>query len=513
MIASSRFRLIFAASLLGSLVGCSTHGPDSTASAPVADSDRVPSKKETILLRALPRSIRDAVVMSDEEWLRMRVQVPSRFRPALYRRKSAVDFQIADIPLGHMLFNEFDPYPLHKIKLNPNASAEAKRCWNVFVSGGIDCDATPPPPSANAYVNGELDLLLYSREVAQSIGMLKATETLRDEMIKLDARGGQLESDVQHAARDKSFKVEGSVVNMSKEERAKTGIFVVFGIDVSGNSQNRELIRRAAQVAGTLGFSTHLLNTEPAVSYEHNGRLIAEQIRAQLPKLDRAIIVAASKGVADSLTALLTSGPEMSYEERTKIRLLVALSGVVRESFIAHWISEQKSAIPFVLRRAMPFMDRDLLHGNPLEGINALAKSPWSKFQVTDLKALYPNLRWISFSMLPDGPDGYPNLSKMGSFMQKHAYKQHAWASPGDGLVETAATFLPPGTGLTQEIVRGSGQHALAFGRFLEGTHVAPQQQEGRAKLNPEAGSEILDSFLRSLPMSHIQDPNEVTAR
>jgi hypothetical protein len=138
-----------------------------------------------------------------------------------------------------------------------------------------------------------------------------------------------------------------------------------------------------------------------------------------------------------------------------------------------------------------------------LEGIRALAQDPWSGKNPSLLKKNYPNLKWMSFSMLPDGPDALVHSGILSMELQQSVIRTGKHFSPSDGLVESAATILPPGTGIKEWIIRGYGPHALALGTFMDGTPIAQQNRRGE-DVNPEAGAEILSSFMRAMSQDFI---------
>jgi hypothetical protein len=401
-------------------------------------------------------------------------RIPVRFPPAFYVQVAKDRFQ--SIPTNHIhLENE-------------------TRCWRVLISGNDDCNAEIPfPEEYMISSSGEIDLLKYTRWVTEKVGLLKAREMLEDKMKALDQSHGKLEELVEQASKEKNFILKGSAARMTAEQRRRVGIAVVFGIDVVGNSKNRELIRRAAVKASELGFYGKVLETEPAVTYEENAKLMAPQIEDMLSKVDHLIIVAASKGVADTLIYLFDHTKQLGDEKKKKIKLMISLSGVVRGSTVAKWILKENALVPFAIRRLIQF-----LPGTPQKGIQSLINDPWEGREVESIHLNFPNLKWINFSMLPASPSGYIELSPISNFLQRAYYSTSENISPNDGLVESAATILPPGTQIPQWIVRGRGYHALANGTFIDGTPVASKDS------SVEAGAEILDNFLRVLSVDFL---------
>jgi len=412
--------------------------------------------------------------------------IDSRAKNNLYYRK----------PLGPhpQVFRKTGPSKYSSVylpgmKLKKNASAQEKYCWDVFVSGGLDCSRLRPTlrPESD-------DILAKARTLSHTQGMLRAREYLEEAMLRSDSTQGRFESDVIRASRDKSWIAPDSVLRLSKQERSRIGVFVIFGIDLSGDSPNRELIRRAAAEMERLGFRTRLVGTQPAVDYETNARIIGDEFEEMVESVDHVIFVAASKGVADLLTYLFHDGARVAESSRAKIKTVVSLSGVVRGSNMAHWLSEGKMLGLDLVRAVIASRPT-----RPMEGIEALARDPWEKVSRTQLRASFPNLKWISVSMLPGGDDGLvPGMALMTE-LQLALIRHGPYSSPSDGLVESAATILPPGTGVPQRIVRGYGPHALAKGRFLNGELLAPLSTDAKGDVDPAAGAEILSSFMRAL--------------
>ncbi len=135
----------------------------------------------------------------------------------------------------------------------------------------------------------------------------------------------------------------------------------------------------------------------------------------------------------------------------------------------------------------------------PMEGIEALARDPWKGVPRTQLAQSYSRLKWISVSMLPEREDGFVPGNGLFLELQEALIRYGETFSPSDGLVESAATVLPPGTQVPQRIVRGLGPHALAKGTFLNGSPLAPRSRDALGNVDPEAGAEILSSFMRAL--------------
>jgi len=384
--------------------------------------------------------------------------------------------------------NSYARVSLHGLSLRSDATPEEIRCWNVFKSGGLDCSSVSVKS-----LDANVDLLSKARQISRENGLLVAREYLEQAMVLQDDSRGEFEESVIYATHEKDWVSDNSVLNMSVEEKSKIGIYVIFGIDLTGDSPNRELIRRANAELLNMGFSSRLVNTEPAVNYEKNAAIIGKEFEDSVDQFDQVIFVAASKGVSDLLTYMLGEGSTFSLEQRQKVRGVVSLSGVVRGSSVAEAISESNTALLSISRKFIA--SRSV---RPIEGIRALALDPWAGKSPRLLKANYPNIRWISVSMLPADADAFVPSGALGMELQESVFLNGKHFSPSDGLVETAATILPPLTGVKEWIVRGYGPHALALGTFLNGDAIAPKNRTVDG-VDPEAGAEVLSSFMRAM--------------
>jgi hypothetical protein len=75
-----------------------------------------------------------------------------------------------------------------------------------------------------------------------------------------------------------------------------------------------------------------------------------------------------------------------------------------------------------------------------------------------------------------------------------------------DGLVESAASILPPGTGIKQGIIPVFGPHAIALGWYNDELRVAPKTMAGVTdRVEPAAGEEMLSAIFRAIPIDWIE--------
>jgi hypothetical protein len=323
-----------------------------------------------------------------------------------------------------------------------------------------------------------------------------ARDLLFHKVADMDASNGDIETRVLRTTKDKRLVYDDSMIKLSNARLARVGLLIIYGIDTTGNSKNRVLMQTAARSAAERGFYVRILDSHPFGTADHNAEQLAAQIVEHARNVDQLVLIAASKGVGDVLRALVPRRDELLRGlPAEKLKLMIGLSGVARESFVADWLVDRNLPIPFLLRSFLR-----LKRGDFLAGLRSLAEGPWDGHSASELGRAYPSLKWLSLSMFPEGGDGYVYVSGAADFMREAVTRQESLISPSDGLVETAATFLPPGSGVPQYIVRGFGPHALALGRYRDGTPLSPVHQQSRPPMNPEAGAEILDAFLRAMP-------------
>jgi hypothetical protein len=387
------------------------------------------------------------------------------------------------------------------LKLKDNIPAKAKKCWNIFISGG-DCFKEIEKPLPAAYTStGELDALTYVRDTSRLHGLVVA----RDEFVKVakekDVSKGSLLNRVLQTTKDKYAVYGDSLSKINKEDRERIGVYFCLGIG-GDESDNAKLIRLASEKVSELGFKSEMLEVDPNLGSAHNAKLLRKIIKERITKLDKIVFVAASKGAADFITYFLNYADDLSPEERNKVKLMVTLSGVIRGSFIADYMSHAKDALGIIMRAGLKLTGS----GDMLLGVESLSKDPWQGHDPAQMKKDFPSLKWINFPAVPEGDMALTNLSLWSGFMKKPAHEWVKKASPGDGLVESAASILPPGTGMSEMIIPVFGPHAMALGRYEDGTRVAPIAMKGLTdRVNPEAGPEILDAYFRALPATLLE--------
>lgn len=388
------------------------------------------------------------------------------------------------------------------LKMRSDLTDDQKKCFYTFMSGG-QCGEKNIKASNEDYYNGELDLLSYVRRVSTTNGLYQAKNILIE---KLSTMPGQdLKKKLIDTTLNKDKKYPNTFSEIPQEERSRIGVYLILGIG-GDDSDNSKLIRNASDEIAQMGFYSEMLEVDPNLGSVHNAKILKDIFEQKIENMDKVIIVAASKGVADFITYFLNYGDSIKKENRDKIRLMVSLSGVVRGSYVAKYMTESKSPMARSVRTLLR------LKGDSaqLKGIASLAVDPWVGHDRTKIISLFPNLKWLSLPSIPEADTALTNLSLWSGFLRKPV---HRWMfrtnlaiSPGDGLVETAAAILPPGTGIEETVIPVYGPHAIAIGSYEPGIRIAPEtQQQIYDEVNPAAGPEILDAMFRALPQSLIQ--------
>jgi hypothetical protein len=433
--------------------------------------------------------------------------LPDHVRAALTNREAGDYYYVTDYQIRPKIYRKvgrsrYDGVALAWLKPRSDLSTQEQRCYYVFLSGSPDCLSARQLGREIASVDPQKsDLLKWSRSSALKIGLTQTRDLLVDLMRRRDPEGGAFETRLRQAAANARWRAADAVVADASLNHSRTGIFFFLGIDVSDHSPNRDQIREASNYARKLGFVTHTFETGPADSSKNNAAQIAAQMAQQLAKVDRAIFVGASKGVADFLHWVFLHSQKLGAEERAKLKIFISLSGSVRESFVADWLMNVRRTNAELFRTMMEVFKRDAM-----PGIESLSHSPWVYApKSTSLRDRFPQMRWVSFAMIPEALDGMSYLDEWNLMFQEHVYREARYRAPSDGLMETAASLLPPGTGVREYVVRGFGPHALSLGNFVDGKKIAPRTQTGKSEPQPAAGVELIDAFLRSIPSTWIK--------
>jgi hypothetical protein len=364
--------------------------------------------------------------------------------------------------------------------------------------------ACVPTGAPLGYVSGAPDsaLLREVREVTRREGLVAARERLVEGLAEHDASRGDLGRRVAETTRDPSLALPDSFAAMPALRRARTAIAIVPGTragNPNAGDRTRECLRGAAEASRELGFSTWFIETEARGSMEENAALIAGRLAEVFESSDQVALVMLSKGAHDVIRYLREEGARLPFAQRKKLAVVLSLAGTVQGSVVADWMAHSP--------RPLPVATREWLRLSRQEGAVAMleevARSPWEGETAERLGVTFPNLKWVSIAMVPDGGDGRIADRLWSPWLRRRVERTMPHYSPCDGLVESAASVLPDSVRVPQWVVVGYGSHAMPNGSYAEGGRIAPMTtRPGREKLRPESGGEIMSAYLRALPQS-----------
>ncbi|EQC44481.1 hypothetical protein M899_2347 [Bacteriovorax sp. BSW11_IV] len=439
------------------------------------------------------------------------VKVPKKFKPLLEENYNNLEYYApnkylrtfrSEVHGRHGKSSTNKDYRHHSFKTikfdRDYHDKQLLQCWYIFMTGG-DCEKVINAPLPTAYTSkGTLDLLAYTRQISKQSGLVRALNYIKNVLENKNEDSKILKEKIIQTTLNKELSFSDSFYTIDPSERKKIGVFLVLGIG-GDDSDNAILIRKASEEIRNLGFTSSMLEVDPNKGSNYNSSMLREILKHKIPKLDKVVFVSASKGTADFIRYFLRFGHVLPENERAKVRLMVSLSGVVRSSFVAKYITEANYLTALAVRTGLRLTGKS----DMLDGIESLANDPWEGYDITKIHREFPNMKWMSFPSLPESELAVTNLSLWSGFLRQPVHRWTHIASPGDGLVETAAAILPPDTGITEYIIPITGPHAMALGSYREGVRLAPEAQGNRYdKVNPEAGPEILSALFRALPKS-----------
>ncbi|UXR64998.1 hypothetical protein EZJ49_01880 [Bdellovibrio bacteriovorus] len=432
-------------------------------------------------------------------------EIPQVFQPYLTSKASHLEYNAESKFLRQFRVNRLLSRDSHvvniewnKISVRKDAPLEIRQCWGIFVSGGSCGKAIVSPLPTHYSPEGELDLLKYARHVAYYNGLAVSRDVFVNLIRDKDASKGEMRKRIIETTRNTNKTYPNSLATIRKDQRKDIGVYLVLGIG-GEKSKNAALIQRAAEELRRMGFTSEMLMVDAELGSDYNAVMLKEMLAQRLPRLKKVVLVAASKGVADFITFFLNHGESLSLREREKVKLMVSLAGVIRPSFVANYVMESKGVIPKFVKTTLTVTGRT----ETKKGISSLAENPWEGHDPKGIKNLFPNMKWLSMPAVPEGLDGVTHRSLWEGFLKTPSYRYAEEASPMDGLVESAASVLPPDTGLQELIVPIYGPHAMALGYYTANLKVAPNAHRDTVdKVVPEAGAEMLSAIFRALPVS-----------
>ena len=221
---------------------------------------------------------------------------------------------------------------------------------------------------------------------------------------RVDAGGGGFERRVLAAAADVRLVPPDSVAALPMSMRGRIGVFLVLGY-LHEHSHAKRLIDRAIAELHRLGYRAAILDVAPRQPVAADADRLLDGIRRELEHVDRAILVGFSKGACAISWMLLESAGELTRRQRAKIGAVITVAGVVRGSCFARWMGDRETPDTLALKLLINLKSRAPVAR--FDDLRSLRADPWAARPRGSLGQAFPGLTWISYAVLPDGPDGH----------------------------------------------------------------------------------------------------------
>lgn len=343
------------------------------------------------------------------------------------------------------------------------------------------------------------DLLLAARQWTAESGKAVARDKLEKAMPSQDDGRSFFEQRIWKVNEHKEFAYPDAAIHMNEWQRNQTGIYLVLGYQ-KNQGESPPIIRAVAEELRRQGFHAIAIETEVRRSAEESAAEIADFLNKDLKQVDSAMLIGFSKGAYDILRFLTGPAEQLSSSDQRKLRLLVNFSGVLRGSCVADWAAHDHYIGAYAFRAYLNIRSGCLLKS--FNDLGSISDDPWCNPSMPSLRVHAPNLKCvINYPVLPEGKDGFTHKDWLFHRLARSCECRKRHPGPYDGLVESAASILPPCTGVPQWIVRVHGSHSLLDGEYLSGGEVAPSYFKGD-KGRIHSGIELMDDMLRALPKS-----------
>ena len=342
------------------------------------------------------------------------------------------------------------------------------------------------------------DLLHQSRKWVTEYGRAEAADLLEEALADQDESQGLMESRMLATNNEKSLVYPNSLHTIPMEDRKRVAIYFVLGLR-QDRGRAAPIIKRAVEHMQQRGFRAQFIDVVPRKTAQEHALLVAESLKEDLPHVDKAVLIGFSRGSADLVHFWLGPSRIIPESDLAKIKVWVNFTGVIRGSAVARWMAVGKEPTAWVFRWCL-----NMLNMTPRSSMIDLASIGYDRWAAPGNKlpgSVRQHLNVINFVSIPDGTNGWPSKDPYKSILAVNATKHGPVLGPCDGLVESAATVLPPNTEIKQWIVRVKGSHIILSGKYLNGNMVASKYHQGR-KARLESGSQLMDDFLRAMPRS-----------
>lgn len=344
------------------------------------------------------------------------------------------------------------------------------------------------------------DLLIEARKWTEKNGRVAACKRVAEELAKFDDSNGMFEKRLMRTNADKSFSYMDSVARMPISQRRRTGIYIILGFN-QDRGRSPPIIRRAADRLVEKGFRARVLEVPGRKTVYENAKMVREFLEADLPQVDRAILLGFSKGSADLVEFWLEEAPKLPKRQLQKIHCWTNFAGVLRGSEVSRWLATNRGPKAMLYRTLV-----NSKSGNLVAKFDDLASIGYDPWFVEDRKlpsGMAPDFLVINWVVVPEGPKGWAESDPLFKSLGKAGASGRRTVGPCDGLVESAASILPERAGLRQWVVRITGSHATLDGVYRNGASVT-EGYGNNDELQLESGMPLMDDFLRALPRSAI---------
>lgn len=343
------------------------------------------------------------------------------------------------------------------------------------------------------------DLLAAARQWAVESGKAAARDRLEKAMESQDDGENFFERRIWHVNEHKDYAYPDAAAHLTERQRSRTGVYLVLGYQ-KDQGDSPPIIREVAAELCRQGFHAVAIETEERRSADESAKEIADLLSEDLKQVDRAMLIGFSKGAYDIVRFLTGPAEHLSSRDQRKIRLLVNFSGVLRGSCVADWAAHDHYIGAYAFRAYLNIRSGSLLKS--FDDISSISDDPWQNPDMPSLREHAPNLKCvINYPALPEGKDGFTHKDWFFHRLARSCESKKRRPGPYDGLVESAASILPPDIEVPQWIVRVRGSHSLLDGEYLNGGEVAPSYFKGE-KGRVHSGIELMDDMLRALPKS-----------
>ncbi|CAN5907026.1 hypothetical protein BH11VER1_BH11VER1_38000 [soil metagenome] len=343
------------------------------------------------------------------------------------------------------------------------------------------------------------DLLIAARQWAVESGKAVARDRLEKAMIEQDDGRNFFERRIWKVNENKDYAYPDAASHLTESQRSRTGVYFVLGYQ-KDQGDSPPIIRAVAEELRRQGFHAVAIETEERKSADESALEIAALLSEDLKKVDRAMLIGFSKGAYDIVRFLTGPAEHLPAHDQKKLRLLVNFSGVLRGSCVADWAAHDHYIGAYAFRAYLNIRSGSLLRN--FDDVSSIADDPWQNPSMPSLREHAPNLKYvINYPALPEGKDGFTHKDWLFHRLARSCECKKRIPGPYDGLVESAASILPPDVEVPQWIVRVRGSHSLLDGEYLNGGTVAPSYYKGE-KGRVHSGIELMDDMLRALPKS-----------